>query len=379
MCLALTFLVAIVAVIVVAEREHGAPPTIVIANKLGNRQHQQLSATRVDRLLTNAMPYSKLRNRYSRLNLKRLKPNNVYQFKVYCMMQDGIPLMAMRVLSQSNLFVCVADTGSMELNLSGSSCVQCDKGYGHYAHTTQLDEADGQLLVYGTQKDLVKEVEDQVQLHHGGQLYDVPICVTVKRSLAQSNYNVCGLQNTGGRGDVGFLDSILAKRDNLLVRFEHPLGTIAGLKPAAVKRFEQRAPIQVPLVSSRGMGFYMTRIKGIKVGQNPIKTNAQLIIWDTGSNLTSFSRSTFRTLKNKLRTREPVTFVLEGGKEFVIESKNYYWHGTRDLMMDNDLDVLGPDASGYIIMGAYCMQGHQFLFAKDHLTIAPSHLGPIEA
>ena len=300
-------------------------------------------------------------------------------------MQGGVPLLAVRVLSQPTVFVCVADTGSMELNLSGSSCARCDLGYGRYEHSAALDRAPSQLLVYGTQSDFVKEVEDRIQLHKGGESYEMPICVTVERSKSRSNFNVFGLQDarSGGKanGEGGGILSYMMRPDyRLLVRFVpagRTDGLIASISREAARRFEQKAVLRVPLTWSE-MGFFMTRLEGIRVGDTNVNTSARLVIWDTGSNLTSLPEATFKRCLRGLNARRPITFVLDGRNEYTVEPANYVWQGSQDLMLDDDLEVLGEQGKGYIIMGAHCMQEQQFLFSRDHLSIAPSSFGPIE-
>ena len=314
-----------------------------------------------------------LRGAFKTLNPGPQPTQAAYKFKITFVMQDGIPLVALRVLSQDNLFVCVADTGSMELNLGGTSCTRCDKFYGSYAHSAALDAAPGQLLVYGTQKDLVKEVIDKVQLHVDGDVYEIPVCVTVKRSKAQSNYNVFGMQKESD----AILHYMMQKKNSLLVRFEKPVGTIAGLSNKASAAFERNARVKVPLVKS-DMGFFMTRVRGLRVGSTDVATSAKPIIWDTGSNMTSMPRNSFVACLPGLRRREPLTFLLDDGNEFTVESKHYVWHGSRELMLDDDLDVLGSKGSGYIIMGSYLMQTYQFLFSSSSLSIADVSQGPIE-
>ena len=336
-------------------------------------------------------PPRTLRAPYEALNLRPPPADAAYQFLIPFVMQGGVPLLAVRVLNQATVFVCVADTGSMELNLSASSCARCDLGYGMYEHAAALDSAPSQLLVYGTQSDFVKEVQDRIQLHEGGESYAMPICVTVERSKSQSNFNVFGLQDARprrsqatekgqGDGGGGILSYMMRPSHRLLVRFDaadRTDGVIASVGEAASRRFEQKAVLRVPLTWSE-MGFFMTRLEGIRVGDTNIKTSARLVIWDTGSNLTSLPKPTLERCMRGLNARRPITFVLDGRNEFTVDAVNYVWKGSQDIMLDDDLEVLGAQGAGYIIMGAHCMQEHQFLFTSDHLSIAPSSFGPIE-
>lgn len=327
-----------------------------------------------------------LRGPYKALNLQPLDLGDTYQFRIPFVMHGGVPLIAVRVLSQPTVFVCVADTGSMELNLSGSKCARCDLGYGRYEHTDALDTAPSQLLVYGTQSDLVKEVSDSIQFHQGGETHTLPVCVTVERSKSQSNFNVFGLQDWRLRSreprsaPEGILGYVMRQRHHLLVRFDRIAashGVVASISEPAARRFEQKAALKVPLTWS-DMGFFMTRLDGIRVGDADISTGARIVIWDTGSNLTSLPKATFARCLRGLNARRPITFVLEGRNEFAVEPANYVWKGSDEIMLDDDLDVLGAKGPGYIIMGAYCMQGYQFLFSHGFLHIAPSSFGAIE-
>jgi hypothetical protein len=319
-----------------------------------------------------------LRGQYAGLNLHECPAAATYCFAVPFVMRDGVPLMSVRVTSQSNLFVCVADTGSMELNLSGSGCARCDRGYGQYQHTPELEAAPSQVLTYGTQRDVVKEVHDELQFHAGGATYPTPICVTVERTKSLSNFNVFGLQD-GRQGDsAGVLGNVFGPDHSLLVRFQDEAGgLVAGVTAAAAAAFRRRATLAVPLTWS-DMGFFMTKVYFLRVGAVRVDTTARLVIWDTGSNLTSLPKATFAKCARGLHARQPFTFCLDGDAEFTVDARNYTWRGTRDLMVDDDLQVLGSKAPGYIIMGAYCMQGYQLLFTRDHLYIAPSAAGAIE-
>jgi hypothetical protein len=328
-----------------------------------------------------------LQEPYAALNLVPPPSPSRYCFSVPFVLQDGVPLVAVRITSQPNLFVCVADTGSMELNLSGSGCARCDRGYGQYQHTPALDAADSQVLTYGTQRDVVKQVRDEIQFHAGGQVYPLHLCVTVERTKSLSNFNVLGLQDgragqsqdEGSNSTEGVLGNVFGAQHSLLVRFDatNGGGTLAGVTAAGAAAFRRRATLAVPLTWS-DMGFFMTRVDAVQVGGARIATTARLIIWDTGSNLTSLPKLTFAKCVRGLRARQPLTFWLDGGAAFVVEAEQYMWHNRRDLMVDDDLQVLGPKAPGYIIMGAYCMQGYQLLFTPDRLFFAPAELGPIE-
>ena len=319
-----------------------------------------------------------LRGQYAGLNLQESPAPATYCFAVPFVMQDGVPLMAVRVTSQSNLFVCVADTGSMELNLSGSGCARCDRGYGEYQHTPELEAAPSQVLTYGTQRDVVKEVHDELQFHAGGATYPMPVCVTVERTKSLSNFNVFGLQDGRQSDSEGVLGKVFGPDHSLLVRFQDEAGgLVAGVTAAATAAFRRRATLAVPLTWS-DMGFFMTKVYFLRVGPARIDTTARLVIWDTGSNLTSLPKATFAKCARGLRARQPFTFCLDGNAEFTVDARNYTWRGTRELMVDDDLQVLGSKAPGYIIMGAYCMQGYQLLFTRDHLYIAPSAAGAIE-
>jgi hypothetical protein len=321
-----------------------------------------------------------LRGQYSGLNMRAVPPALTYCFAIPFVMQDGVPLIAVRVMSQPNLFVCVADTGSMELNLSGSGCARCDRGYGEYVHTPELEAAPSSVLTYGTQRDVVKEVHDAVQFHTRGATYSTSVCVTVERTKSLSNFNVFGLQD-GRRNGVadGVLGRVFGPDHGLLVRFENAAGgLLAGVTGPAAAAFRRRAALAVPLTWS-DMGFFMTKVNYLKVGATRVDTTARLVIWDTGSNLTSLPRATFAKCVRGLQARQPFTFALDGNADFTVEAPQYTWRGTRELMVDDDLQVLGPRAPGYIIMGAYCMQGYQLLFTRDTLYIAPSDAGAIEA
>ena len=174
------------------------------------------------------------------------------------------------------------------------------------------------------------------------------------------------------------LGSIFDADHSLLIRFENVAGgLIAGVDAAGTAAFRRRAALTVPLTWS-DMGFFMTKVDYLRVGATRIDTTARLIIWDTGSNLTSLPKATFAKCVRSLRARQPFTFCLDGGAEFTVDAPNYTWRGTKELMVDDDLQVLGSRAPGYIIMGAYCMQGCQLMFTQDRLYIAPSSLGAVE-
>jgi hypothetical protein len=303
------------------------------------------------------------------------QPPTPYQFKIPFVMQSGIPLIAVRVMSQRDIFVCVADTGSMHLNISSSVCRRCDGKYGSYAPTEELLKAPTEELRYGTQHDVVSKVNDLIQLHLGPTAFPTPVHVAVRRDKALSNYNVFGLLDARDDNE-GLASAILGDSNELIVRFGTPTGVVAGVNLAAARLFQSRASAVARLVKS-SMGFYIVRLTGLWAGDVKVPTTTQLVIVDTGSNMTSFPRTTYSVLEPLLQHGQPLTLELDG-QAVRIQSRHLFWENTRMLMLDDDLSVLGRNASDYMILGSYCMQGHQLLFGRDKLCIAPSASGKIE-
>lgn len=299
-----------------------------------------------------------------------------YRFNVPFVMQDGVPLLAVRVLSQATPFVCVADTGSMHLNISSSSCRRCDKGYGFYERTPQLDRAPSSTLVYGTQQDVVKEVPETIQLHEDGRVFPTSAHVTVRRDKAYSNYNVFGMLD-GRATREGIAAAILGANHDLLVRFNaHGIGRLIGLNSVGSQKFTSRAPVSARLIQT-SMGFYMVRVTAIYCDGEPVPTSVKLAIIDTGSNMTSFPRATFRSLAPRLAKGARLSLEFDG-KAMHVDSSEVFWKGGRDMMLDDDLTVLGRNAKDYMILGSHCMQAHQLLFTKTTLSIAPNSAGKLE-
>ena len=302
------------------------------------------------------------------------QPQSPYLFLIPFVMQDGIPLVSVRIMSQKSMFVCVADTGSMHLNVGASTCAKCTQQYGSFVPTEALQNAPEEPLHYGTQHDVVKQVADSIQLHTNGRTYSTPVHVAVRREMAVSNYNVFGML----RDDTeGISYAILKQNSSLLVRFAEPAGRIGGIDAVSATKFEQRSSVVARLIKSSAMGFYMVRLTGLWAGDDKIETTTQLVIVDTGSNMTSFPKSTMRQLRPKLKHMQALTLELDG-QAMRIQPKHLFWRNTSHLMLDDDLTVLGRNAQDYMILGCYCMQGHQLLFKHDKLCIAPSHLGAIE-
>ena len=303
------------------------------------------------------------------------QPPAPYHFKIPFVMQSGIPLIAVRVMSQRDIFVCVADTGSMHLNISSSVCRRCDGKYGSYAPTEELLAAPTEELRYGTQHDVVSKVNDLIQLHLGTAAFPIPVHVAVRRDKALSNYNVFGLLDARDDNE-GLASAILGDQNELIVRFGTPTGIVAGVNLAAARRFQSRASAVARLIKS-SLGFYIVRLTGLWAGDVKVPTTAQLVIVDTGSNMTSFPRTTYSVLAPLLQHGQPLTLELDG-QAVRIQSRHLFWENSRMLMLDDDLSVLGRNASDYMILGSYCMQGHQLLFGRDTLCVAPSVSGTIE-
>lgn len=325
--------------------------------------------------LASPVAVRELPRRYRALTMTA-EPPSPYRFQVPFVMQDGVPLLAVRVLSQATPFVCVADTGSMHLNISASTCRRCDKGYGFYEPTVQMASAPSSTLVYGTQHDQVKEVPETMQLHRDGRVFETAVHVTVRRDKAYSNYNVFGMLD--GRGSKeGIADAILGPDHSLLVRFNsHGNGRLIGLNKAASRKFVSQAPVAARLVKS-SMGFYMVRVTGVYCDDVPVPTTVKLAIVDTGSNMTSFPRATFRALAPRLARGGRLTLEFDG-KPMHVSSSEVFWKGGRDMMLDDDLTVLGRNARDYMILGSHCMQSHQLLFTSDTLAVAPISAGKLE-
>jgi hypothetical protein len=299
-------------------------------------------------------------------------PGAPFQFLMPFVLHEGVPLVTIQLDSQSEPFVCVADTGSLHLNVSADTCRKCNKSDGIYEATQELRLAVSTTLTYGTQKDAVKQVRDHVQFHHDSDFIPVPVHVTVRRDVTLSNYNVMGLLQTigggwpGRRGD-GLLSHILADNHYLYLQYLRGTGFVGSVDEDFAGDMQRDAVVRARQVPS-SLGFYMVRITGMYMGTTPIPTKALYLIIDSGSNMMSMDTHTLQRCMPGMRLSKPMTIELDG-QPFVIQPRNYRWMNGPEMMVDDDLTVLN-NSPKYIIIGSYCMQEYDYLFTPHELVIS---------
>ncbi|MDC0367013.1 hypothetical protein OAM67_01155 [bacterium] len=295
-------------------------------------------------------------------------PNEPYEFRIPFKMYEGVPMVSLHISTQRRPFIAVADTGSMHLNLSSSSCQWCNKGNGAYKSTPALEAAPSKMLTYGTQHDEVKKVHDRIRLHSDSDEIVVPVHVTVKRSKAQSNHNVMGLLTNHKlrRNKHGLLNHLLGPQNHLFLEFDRGRGHVSGVDARYTEGMRPHAIAKCTRVHST-MGFYIVRVSGIWCGNAQIPSTARYAIIDSGSNMTSLSPQTYRACLPHFVRRAPLVIEFDA-QPLVVEPRNYIWHNSKDYMVDDDLGVLRGNTD-YIILGAYCMQGYSFLFSEDEILI----------
>jgi hypothetical protein len=291
-------------------------------------------------------------------------PRSPFRFRLPMEFHDSVPMVSVWLEGQSRPFLCVADTGSLQLNVSADVCEVCDGTRGVFESTDALRAASEEWLRYGTQHDVVKKIDSAVRLHTDAAFVPIPLCVTVKRAVAESNYNVAGLLQ---HGDDCLLSRILPADHSLYIRILEGRGFFGGLETAAAQQLAAaNALVVAPLLPSETR-FYMVRLTGIRMGGRRIRSAAKYLIIDTGSNMTSFPKAVYDQMLPGLWQREPLTLEI-AGQPLTINAPQYCWMGGPDLMVDDDLAILHDDPE-YVIWGAHLMQLLNLVFVNGELVV----------
>ena len=312
------------------------------------------------------------------------------------LIEDGIYQCPIVIGNQ--LMYAVIDTGSDKLLVGADSCKGCRgrKFSISRSPTVRKRDISDEVMEFGTQVDTVSYYTDDLLLV-GTQLskaslpwnstchpiIDIPTIrfgLVLERTGA-SNFNIMGLSDTVGMGDVSFLKSILKDQENhiftIYMHHENSFINFGGsarmmgqcLQPPTRLNF-------IPLVNSSQLmvKFYMIEIDRMELNGIPYM-GIKYVLFDTGSNLSATGPKTFRVLEKAMRSGQTISFFFRTTTDteasIEITKDVYMWHDSPESLLVEPHEPFADHLlnDSIFVLGSLFLQEFMLSFDLQNQTI----------
>jgi hypothetical protein len=272
-------------------------------------------------------------------------------------MKDGVPLVKLKIgKRRPDSVTCIADSGSMELNIAHASCRGCVKSRG--AYTGEIETQNQSTIVYGSQADTVVRTEDYIHPFPN----KIPFVTTIKRKEGTSNFSVFGLL----KAEDGTTNHMVPNTYCLYMEVpdEGQVGFLTRKKPRELEtmvRFDLDRQIE-PFVG--------LKVSKIVYKNSEVDTSLSHCIVDSGSNMSSFPTHIYEKLVKASHFPATLYFELPDRTLYGFElgRKQLLWHKLDgEFMIDDDVGILSK--ADCMILGCFAMQGRALGFDLNHFYL----------